>query len=275
MANSPYKLQLTNGYYVDVNQISRLLAVAAQQRGTRRISAAVYMETLGMADRKVDNLASISIALGLIKPTVLTVTGLGRRLYQYDPFLSDVATLWLLHYLVGSDERYVVWNRLVNRVIPENERITTILARPYFEDLGQFYSEKSIKKHLRKEMTTTWNAYTQQAFRHLDYLRAESDQIYVRGEGEPVPPRILLAAAMLYRERYAPRAATLDVPALAHAANSPGRVFGLTERAVRDLLDEVKGVGSIYVESRADLDQVRFPDNLTFLDVVRRYYEER
>jgi alkaline phosphatase len=39
---------------------------------------------------------------------------------------------------------------------------------------------------------------------------------------------------------------------------------------VRDLLEEVKRLGYLYVETRADLDQVRFRDDLTFLDVMRR-----
>jgi hypothetical protein len=63
--------------------------------------------------------------------------------------------------------------------------------------------------------------------------------------------------------------------ALASALNSPGRVFALRERRVRVLLEAVAVPGGICVESRADLDQVRFPDDLTFLDAVRRYYEER
>ena len=39
-----------------------------------------------------------------------------------------MGTLWLLHYLVSSNERYVVWNRLVNRVIPENDRSSTAIV---------------------------------------------------------------------------------------------------------------------------------------------------
>jgi hypothetical protein len=206
---------------------------------------------------------------------VLTATDLGRLVHQYAPYLDDPGTLWLLHYIIGSDERYVVWNRLVNRIVPENVRFSTAIARPYFADLAQFYSARSMDHHLGKEIKAFWNAYTEQAFAHLDYLRAESEMIYMRGDPKPVPPRIFLAATLLYRERYAPGAVTLGIPTLANAANSPGRVFGQTERQVRDLLEEVEGPGGIYVESRADLDQVRFPDGLTFLDAVRRYYEER
>lgn len=67
----------------------------------------------------------------------------------------------------------------------------------------------------------------------------------------------------------------LDVSTLASAPNSPGRVFAMTERQVQDLLEQVEGTGSVYVETRADLDQVRFCADLDYLDAVRRYYEGR
>lgn len=275
MAKAPYKLQLTNGYFVDFGQIGRLLAVAVQHQTEARIPTDVYTDALGIAERRVENIGSLCAALGLLRPSVLTATPMGKLINQFDPYLDNLGTLWLLHYVISSDDRYVVWNRLVNRVIPENERISTAIARRYFDDLVQYYSASTMDKHLRKEISSVWNAYTEQAFAHLDYVRTSSEVIYIRGAREPVPPRIFLAAVLLYCERYAPRVATLDVPVLAGAPNSPGRVFALTDRQVRDLLDAVQVTGGLYVESRADLDQVRFRDDLGCLDTMRRYYEER
>jgi hypothetical protein len=230
---------------------------------------------MGLSTSRVENLSSLAAAFLLLRPVVLTLTELGALLYRRDPYLDDLGTLWLLHYAISSEERHVIWNRLVNQVIPENDRVSTFVARPYFDDLAQFYSEHSMKKHVRKEIGSVWNAYTEQAFEHLDYLRAESDQVYVPGHGEPVPPLIFLAATPLYRERHAPNAATLDVSALVSTANSPGRIFRLNQRRVWDLLEDVKGRGTIYLESRADLDQVRFADGLGFVDAVRLYFGER
>jgi len=275
MKATPYKLQLTKGFFADFSQIARMLNYAIEHRDDGRIPPDAYAASMGVSSSRVENLSSLAVAFGLIRPVVLTPTELGSVVHRYDPFLDDVGTLWLLHYLVGSNERYVVWNRLINRVIPENDRFSTAIARSYFDDLSQFYSEHSMDKHLGKEMGAVWNAYTAQAFRYLDYIRAESDQIYARGDPEPVPPYVFCAALLLYRERFAPNAVTLDVAILANAANSPGRVLGLPQRRVRDLLEDAKSLGFVYVETRADLDQVRFRDNRGFLDVVRRYYEER
>jgi hypothetical protein len=275
MSKPPYKLQLTKGFFTDLSQIARMLTHAVEHQDEGRIPSEVYIESMGISASRVANLISLATAFELIRSVVLTPTELGSVVHRCDPFLDDLGTLWLLHYLVSRNERYVVWNRMVNQVIPENDRFSTAIARPYFNDLSRFYSESSMDKHLRKEMGAVWNAYTEQALRYLNYIRAESDQVYVRGDPEPVPPQFFCAAALSYRDRFAPKAVTLDVSPLAKAANSPGRVFGLTERQVRDLLEEVKRLGYLYVETRADLDQVRFRDDLTFLDAVRRYYEER
>jgi len=275
MSRSPYKLQLTKGFFADLNQIARMLSYAIEHRGDGRIPPDAFAADMGISASRVENLGSLAAALALIRPVVFIPTALGAVIHRYDPFLDALGTLWLLHYLVSSNERHVVWNRLVNRVIPENNRFSTAIARPYFNDLSRLYSEHSIGKHLRKEIGVVWNAYTAQAFRHLGYIHTQSEQIYVHGKHEPVPPHIFCAAVLLFRERFAPGAATLDISTLAGALNGPGRVFDLTERQVRDLLEQAEGLGYLYVETRADLDQVRFREDLDFLAVMRSYYEER
>ena len=275
MSRPLYKLQLTNGFFVDFDLLARLPAYAVKRQDEGRISSEAYIEKMGISASRMKNLSGLAVAFELIRPLVLTPAELGWVIHQHDPFLDDLGTLWFLHYLVNSNEHYVVWNRLVNQVIPENDRFSTAIARPYFDDLSQSYSESSMNKHLRKEMGTVWNAYTEQALRDLNYIGAESDQVYAPGDPEPVPPHVFCAAVLSYRDRFAPKAVTLDVPVLAKAVNSPGRVFALTERQVRDLLEDVKRLGCLYVETRADLDQVRSREEHDFLGVIRRYYEER
>jgi hypothetical protein len=144
MKTIPYKLQLTKGFFVDFGQIARMLTYAVEHRHDGRILPDAYAASMGISTSRVENLSSVGAAFGLIRPVVLTPTELGAVIHRHDPFLDDLGSLWLLHYLVGSNERYVVWNRLVNRVIPENGRFSTAIARPYFDDLSPFYSERSM-----------------------------------------------------------------------------------------------------------------------------------
>ena len=274
MVKNPYKLQLTNGFFAEFDQIARVLAYAVEHGTEGRVSRDAYASGIGVSASRAEHLCSIAVGFEVIQPVVLTATELGLMIHRYDPFLDKLGTLWLLHYLVSSNKRHVVWNRLVNRVIPENDRFSTAIARPHFDDLGQFYSERSMEKHLPKEIRVVWNAYAEQAFRHLGYVRPESEQIYMRGEPKPVPPHIFYAAVLLYGERFSAGSMTLDVCILAANAESPGRVFGLTERRVRDLLKDIESLGYLYVETRADLDQIRFRYDRDFIGVVRHYYEE-
>ena len=147
----PYKLQLTNGFYLSLPQIARIMACSAGHPELERVPPEVYLTELGITARRLENLSSLAVALGLLLPKVLTLTNLGRLAHRSDPYLDDLGTLWLLHYVISGDERYVVWNRLVNRVIPESLRFSTAGARPYVDDLTQYYSPRSMDDHLGKE----------------------------------------------------------------------------------------------------------------------------
>lgn len=275
MTKSPYKLQLTNGFFADFVQISRLLDFSVKNKDQGRIPIDAYANGIGMANRRTKNLCGIAGAFELIRPVVLTPTEMGLIIYTHDPYLEMIGTLWLLHFIVASNSRHVVWNRLINWVIPENEQFSTTTARPYFHDLGDHFSQRSVEKNLPNEMAVVWNAYTEQAFRYLGFIQSESDLIYSRGNQESIPSLIFCACLLKFRETYYPEAVTLSISQITDSENSPGRVLGLSKRQVRDLLEEVKLSGFIFVESRADLDQVRFRDEINFLDVVGRYYEER
>jgi len=200
---------------------------------------------------------------------------LGRLVRRYDRFLDDMGTLWLLHHVLAANPDIIVWNVMTNLVIPENRLVTMELAKPYFVEKMTGFSSLSYDVYLNKEIRSFFDAYTKQKFQYLGYLETQNGIEYVWGKKEMLPPAIAFACILLYRDRFYPNMVTLDLAHLSTSQNSIGRVFNLTERQVRDLLEEVEALGYVFVESRADLDQIRFRGSLNFLDVVRRYYEER
>jgi hypothetical protein len=267
-------LKLTAGYHMDFGQIARIAAFCAQA-DAQVLTGHAIAEKLGISSARLHRLWMIATALGVGERGTWKTTELGRTLIQHDRFLDDVGTLWLLHYIISSDPGNTVWNTMVNHVLVENPLVTMTVAKGYFASLMERYTEASFNEHLNKEINAFFDAYTRQSFSHLDYLVEETPKTYSLKRGAAPPSRVFEAALLLFRDRFLPHAVTMDIVSIASRDNSPGRVFGLTGRQVQDLLEEVEGPGGIYVESRADLDQVRFPDDLTFLDAVRRYYEER
>jgi len=270
-------LVVSNGYSLDFSQISRILSCLedAHDAGQKLQNRTQLANAVGSSMRRVEALQKLAIGMGIIESNGLKLTSLGSVVAGFDRYFDDLGTLWLLHYLVGSKSHLYVWNRMVNEVVRQNQLFSFDTAKNAFSDAASLYSGSTVMKRVQKEITTFLNAYTQQQFAHLAYILEDQPHTYICRNQVPIPPPIFLATALSYRERFFPEAATLDVSILINEADSPGRVFNLTERQVRDLLEEVKELGYIYVETRADLDQIRFRDDYDFLDIVRRYYQER
>lgn len=267
------KLQLGNGYLLDFDQVARLLNASCQdERG--KIPQPDLAAAVGVADRKVENLGSLASALGLIRKKTYKPTELGLLIQQTDPFFDDLGTLWFLHYVISSDPRNIIWNRIVNHVLPSQNRFTRDLLRSTFDDLRLYYSDYSLKTHVLKELNTFLDAYMNQAFSRLAFLRAEGDG-YALAYRQPVPALALAASIARYRATCCSGDTVIPIPDLCNAPNSPGIVFAMPEDRLRALLEELKTQPGFSLESRADLDQVRMPVDLTDVDWMRRYYDER
>jgi hypothetical protein len=267
------KMQVGNGYYLDFDQMARLLNASVQDnRG--RIPQADLAAAIGMANRKVENLGSLASLLGLIRKGSYKPTPLGSLIQKCDPFFDDLGTLWFLHYIIGSDPRAIIWNRIVNNIIPQQLRFTREHLRANFDDLREWFSADSIKKHVLKEINTFLDAYTNQSFARLAYLRAE-DEWYALGYRQLVPPLVLAASIAHFRDARRAGDTAVSIPDLCTAPNSPGVVYQLPEDRLRAMLEELKNQPGISLESRADLDQLRLSPDLTDIELMKRYYDSR
>lgn len=267
------KLQLSNGYYLRFDHLSRLLHYVAGKPDVSRFSQKELSGALGMSPRMIENLTSYGVALGLLTRGSCKPTELGVLIDKEDTFFDKTKTLWFLHYTMTSDRKYVVWNRLANRVFPKESKVSTEVARTYFNDLNGHFSEKSLKKHMAKEIQSFFNAYTEQKFIHLKYIHKISGNTYKINESIQVPDLCILASCYLYRDRYMEGATGLEIEHLAKEENSPGWVFHISEYQLRFALERLNAERQISIESRANLDQIRFDSNKNWLDIVKQFYE--
>ena len=267
------KLQLSNGYNVDLDQMARLLRCVSQDERPRFLFADIA-EAVGIATRQAENLASIARAFGLIKPVSLKPTPLGTCVYAHDPFCDDLGTLWFLHYAIAADVRHIVWNRFANTLVPERSRFTLAQFRAAFHDLAVTHSSYSARTHVGTEVLTVVNAYTQQNFARLAYLVEDGD-CYSLGYREPVPPLVLAACIARYRDQHRSGDTALSITDLLSAPNSPGVVCQIPEDRLRAGLEALKTQPGLSLESRADLDQVRLTDTTPDYQWMERYYASR
>lgn len=268
------KLQLTNGYYLHFDQMARLLRFVQQHPSAGRHSQQALAAGSGLTVRQVESLASVMVRLGLLQSRSYRLAPFGSLVTRHDPFLDDVGTLWVCHYHLASDAGVLVWSHLANCLLPAGRPITTLDARDSIQPYLAGYTSYAGQKKLLQEIRSFFNAYTDQAFARLDYLRPVDGNGYSLTDSPVrVPPMALLATLLLYRDRFQPGASGLEVPIVCSAHLSPGRLLHQTEAQVRGLLDTLHEGGGLTVEAKANLDQVRFHPGQVWVDAMQAYYE--
>lgn len=266
------KLQLTNGYYLHFDQVSRILQYALDQIPRKSIPRAEFIDSLGMTLKQFENLSSICVGLGLTKPRSFILTPLGKVIAEQDIFFDNIATLWLIHYVIASEPKWVVWNRLVNQVFPENELISTEIAKPYFEDLRGSFSEQAVNKKLPKEILSVLDAYSEQKFSLFHLIEKVSTGKYARKKIKQIEPLPFLFCLIHFRDSVYPNSTALVIQDIISAENSPGKILFLEDYEVNNLLSNLHDLSLIRIETVGDLEQIRFNGDLSKESVLNRIY---
>ena len=270
--NEP-KLLFGRGYNVNFDQFAQLLHIVGGQLEGAPAPSSVA-DALGLTSPKTQGLIGLARGFGLLDRKSLLPTDLGQVVAEKDPFFDDLGTLWLLHYVVSSEPRQLVWNRFVNQLIPQQRRFTMQNFRDVFEDQRSKHAAYSGNRHILYETLTVIEAYTKSNLSRLAYLRKDGE-FYTIGYLEVLPPLVLAAAIARFRDRHRPGSTAISVPDLLSVPNSPGVVFQLDEGRLRTALEQLKTQRGFSLESRADLDQIRLTDNTPDYAWMERYYADR
>jgi len=267
------KLQLTNGYQIHFDQISRILQYLLTAGSRKRIPRQEIVATLGLSERQVENLISVSVGLGLVKSRTSILTALGKLIAEKDGYFERIETLWIIHYIISSNPEWVVWYRIVNQIIPMNDHIViSEVVLPYFSDLKSSFSERTLKEKLPGEIGAVLQSYVQSSLARLNLLQQEQTGIYHKDTPVDIPPLAFLCQLLYFREMQAISASALPVEEIEKGKNSPGMVLNLPEYVFRDILNRLHDSGLIRWEKFGDLDQVRFSDGVTSTEVLYRIY---
>lgn len=267
-----FKIQVTNSFAIQFSYLSQFLQFAAKNSDKSKISRPEYIAHLGLTKRHVEALCSIAVAFNLVNAQKLTVTQVGKTIAEWDRYLESIGTLWILHYNVASNKKWLIWNTLMNEIFPTRQRITPKDARASFDHLQGKLSEFTMTKKIPREIAIILDTYTTKAFSKLAIIQKESNS-YVFRRATQISPEILAAIALMFRQRYNPNASGISIEALIRAPNSPGRILNLKNNTIRKVFEQSHRKGLLYVERKADLDQIRFREGVTVETLLRRYYE--
>lgn len=78
------------------------------------------------------------------------LTDLGKILYEYDMDINSEAGLWLLHYLITSDDENLVYNELFGTYFRNHDFLELEKVKDIFEKYN--FPEATMKSHIRKEL---------------------------------------------------------------------------------------------------------------------------
>lgn len=270
------KLQFTNGYRPHFDQISRIMQYILLNEAKTSNRKPDIVAATGIPNKQVENLTSMMTGFGLVFPRTTTLTLLGKTIVQHDPYFDKIESLWIMHYIVSSDPKWVVWYRIVNSILPLQDSFDVEkVSRYYFTDLSVDYSEQAVSRKLPKEVGAVFAAYTRSNFSHLRILQEEGQGNFVRTNPVDIPDLAFLYCLLHYRDEHKLGSSAINTEDASLAEYSPGRVFNIPEYQVRTNLGNLHNAELVRLEQLANLDQVRLPQSLTKAVVLARIYREK
>lgn len=267
------KLQFTNGYRPRFDQISRILQILLLKEDQNRITRSEIVLTSGIPNKQIENLTSMMTGFGLILPKITKLTSFGKIVIQFDPYFEKTETLWIIHYLVSSNPKWIVWYRLINEVLPAQDEFSVDqVSERYFLDLASQFSLRTMSEKLPTEVGAVFAAYSRSDLSRLEILKVKENGKFLKTTPFRVPDLAFLYCLLVYRDKHLPGSSAINIEDICFKEFSPGLVFNLPENQVRTILSNLHSMSIIRLEKMANLDQVRLSDSMTQEFVLERIY---
>ncbi len=236
---------------------------------------------------------------GQLLPTKLGICLIGKPTSEnntvdfstgWDPFLEDIASLWLLHWQIFSPPFSAVsWplafnfcslqtfsphdlrDSIINKA-NDDSRLATISPNSYEKDASciiRMYAQSTKRDH---EIRCPFNM--------LGLLESATINGHFRfaiGRRTTLPPLIFLAACFSYADSLGSTAQTISLNDLAYGWDSPGVVFKIPETECGRLLERaIKNFQGVSFIESAGRRQLHFKDKPLELywACLKKYYKE-
>ena len=243
-------------------------------------------DILGIGTNMVKSLKYWLYATNLIKDNKnrIEITDFGKLVLQYDPYMEDTFTWWMIHInMVLNQEDFFVGNLFFNRVNAKNfskEDVYNIVS----ESLNQKkleYNEKilidEINVIIKTYVIDNSNENPENNFNcplaDLELLKRISKDNYER-----LKPNYrnlhYLAVYYLLLNLLADRE-YISIDDLLKVNNSPIKVLNLDKNICNDYLDDMRRAGLVDINRTAGLNMVYITNKLSLTDLFSNYYDRR
>lgn len=252
--------------------------------GKNNFNAADSVVKLGVGKNMVASIRYWLKTFGLVKEGSLTEVA--RFVFAdnsgMDPYIEDLGTIWLLHYLLISSREATLYNLLFTRFqrerrVFERQHIISFVKR-YMAERGKLktYNENTVKKDVAVLLQNYVQPMKAQAMEDYSTLLIDLDlimttdgkQYMFNQEGKrQLPPDILMYAIL--EEKKSDKSVDYDT------LQNIGLMFCLNDMeliAALSLLQE-RYPDVIRYSDTAGLRQVQFLKKVESMDVLRQYYQ--
>jgi hypothetical protein len=253
---------------------------------------------LGVGKNMVSAIHFWMKAFGLVEDGSHEPNQLAESIFQeggFDPYIEDIGTLWLLHYLLVKTNKASIYSLFFNefrktRFDFSSEQLFGFLSRKSKEDNNQT-GENSIKRdiqvftkmYLNPESNSKKNIEDAFSGLFLDlnlirFIKAESSKdkgtklwYQLKNENRlDLPPHILLYVILDNLEN----TKTITLKQLSVEPNSPGLVFALDKESLFNKLKQLTEMyrNKIILTEDAGIQVLQFKNEIRKEEVLNDYY---
>ena len=261
------------------------------------------MEKLGLGTNMVKALRYWLQVAGLTyenqKTRMQFLTRFGKLVWENDKYIEEDGTLYLIHYFLSSNkEMGTSWYYFFNHY-----NATEFTKESYLESMKLFlydqekenggkeikFSERALLEDLDCILRTYLPSQTKYSpesnmdspFLDLQLLKVIDikEKVFAKNSSLSlvINPLIILAIIVNEKEKLEEKdgikVSDIKISTLESAPNNIGRIFNLNNLTVAMYLDKLQNMGYIKVVRTAGLDIVKINEELTFIDVVEKYYK--
>jgi len=261
------------------------------------------MEKLGLGTNMVKALRYWLQVAGLTyenqKTRMQFLTRFGKLVWENDKYIEEDGTLYLIHYFLSSNkEMGTSWYYFFNHY-----NATEFTKESYLESMKLFlydqekenggkeikFSERALLEDLDCILRTYLPSQTKYSpesnmdspFLDLQLLKVIDIKKNFFAKNSPlslvINPLIILAIIVNEKEKLEEKdgikVSDIKISTLESAPNNIGRIFNLNNLTVAMYLDKLQNMGYIKVVRTAGLDIVKINEELTFIEVVEKYYK--
>ena len=216
-----------------------------------------------------------------------TFTAFGQVVYENDPYIEEMGTLWLIHYQLASNkDNATAWYYFFNEF-----KATEFTKEDFVKQLNNYIrmnGEDVSERSLEDDYTCIINTYVSRMKSNPEKVQPESnidcpygelglidiankkDKLYRKAtpKKDMIHPLVVLAVIV----DQANGKDEIKISAIQNDPCNAGKVFNLDIITLTALLYKIELMGYIKVIRTAGLDVIRITKDLSFIECVKLYY---